>query len=333
MECAPAFDYGREAPRRRELGEHGARLHARRAVAVASNSPIPLHRGEHGVFADFALSAGESGDVRPRARRLAAITGDRSIEPEATAAAFEETRRLLAALARDARPTVGAGARWSHRSALTLKLLTYAPTGAIVAAPTARLPEGIGGERNWDYRYTWIRDAAFTLYALLRLGFTEEAAAFMDWLEARAKERARPTNGPLQIMYGIDGRHDLARARRSTHLEGYRGSRPVRIGNAAVEQLQLDIYGELLDSVYLYNKYGLRRSPTTSGASCAGSSTGSPRHWQRARRGHLGGARRAPAVRLLAADELGRVRPRRCASRAAARPARRRRRAGRRRAT
>jgi GH15 family glucan-1,4-alpha-glucosidase len=140
-----------------------------------------------------------------------------------------------------------------NRSALALKLMTSHDYGSLVAAPTFGLPEAVGGTRNWDYRYTWIRDSAFTLYALIRLGYTDEAREFMSWIEARCHELA--PDGALQIMYGIDGRHRLSEEELPA-FEGYRGSRPVRIGNDAYLQKQLDIYGELMDSVYLYNKYG-----------------------------------------------------------------------------
>ena len=134
--------------------------------------------------------------------------------------------------------------------------MTYAPTGALVAAPTAGLPEQVGGERNWDYRFTWVRDASFSIYALLGMGFTDEARAFAQWMLARVQER-RGAKTPLNLMYRIDGSSDLTEEILE-HWEGYRGSYPVRIGNGAAEQLQLDIFGEAMDSVYFGDRRGLQ---------------------------------------------------------------------------
>jgi len=140
--------------------------------------------------------------------------------------------------------------RWSetiNRSAITLKLLTSIEQGSTVAAPTFSLPETLGAGRNWDYRYTWIRDAAFTMYAFLRLGYTDEATDFLKWIHDRSGE------DKLYLMYTINGKHNLAE-KELEHFEGYKNSLPVRIGNAAQDQLQIDIYGELIDTVYIYNK-------------------------------------------------------------------------------
>jgi GH15 family glucan-1,4-alpha-glucosidase len=250
LECAPRFDYGRERHQLRPHG-HGVVFEAP-SLRLGFETEIPLDLVAGDVRATFELSAGDSATFA--LETFSAGEEPRFHSPDEMRDLAEHTvtywRRWLA--------QSRYRGRWRemvHRSALTLKLLTYEPTGAIVAAPTTSLPEVLGGERNWDYRYTWIRDAAFSLYALLRLGFKEEAASFMDWLTDRFSSERWERTGPLNIMYGIDGRCELPEEVLD-HLEGYRGSAPVRIGNEAAGQLQLDIYGELVDSIYLYNKYG-----------------------------------------------------------------------------
>jgi GH15 family glucan-1,4-alpha-glucosidase len=249
VDVAPRFDYAR-ARHEVALTQYGA-LFRSRELELSLSTDCPLEIVDGDVRARIELRAGETATfvldrVEHGEMPVPSSEADIAAEFDATVAFW---RRWLGRSRYDG--------RWRemvHRSALTLKLLTYAPTGAIVAAPTTSLPEQLGGTRNWDYRYTWMRDAAFTLYALLRLGFTEEAEAFMGWLEARCRHAAGRESG-LQIMYGIDGRQDLPEEELA-HLEGYMASAPVRIGNGAASQLQLDIYGELMDSAYLCNKYG-----------------------------------------------------------------------------
>jgi GH15 family glucan-1,4-alpha-glucosidase len=251
MECQPRLNYGRTA-HTTEAGERGAIFRSPELTMVVESSQ-PLTQSGDGVVCEFTLKAGRS------AAFSMADSGDdyvcKGMRQADAAQQFQRTVRYWRGWLHKSQYR----GRWRemvNRSALTLKLLTYRPTGAIVAAPTTSLPEQIGGGRNWDYRYTWIRDAAFSVYALLRLGFTEEAAAFMNWLTNRFREAPEHgLDGPLQIMYGIDGRHELPESELD-HFEGYEQSAPVRIGNGAANQLQLDIYGELIDSVYLYNKYG-----------------------------------------------------------------------------
>jgi GH15 family glucan-1,4-alpha-glucosidase len=250
LECRPAFDYARAA-HQIHLDAHGARFDGP-GLSLGLATPIPLRPDGAGVVADFTLGEGEKATFV--LRRLG--PEDSPGHCPGTGEADELFRATVAYWRRWLSRCTYTG-RWRemvHRSALTLKLLSFEPTGAIVAAPTCSLPESVGGPRNWDYRYTWIRDAAFTLYGLLRIGFTEEAASFRDWLKARWQDADSQGAGPLQLMYGIDGRAELTEEALD-HLEGYRGSRPVRIGNGAHRQLQLDIYGELMDAVYLHNKY------------------------------------------------------------------------------
>jgi len=253
MHCDPRFDYARathSVERRSDrevifIGRGGA---GRLTLRLCSSVAMQLADGA--AVAEFTLGADESASFV-----LEVVMADEPSpgrQPDYESEAFKQTvnfwRRWV-----DRCTYRGRWRETVNRSALTLKLLTSRPHGSIVASPTFGLPENIGGVRNWDYRYTWIRDSSFALYGLMRLGYTGEAEAFMRWVMARVDELE--PDGSLQIMYGIDGRHALPEET-LPHLEGYMGSRPVRIGNAAYSHLQLDIYGELMDAVYLYDKYG-----------------------------------------------------------------------------
>ncbi len=249
LDCQPRFDYARTDHRTRII--RGDALFETDHIVVGLQSPVELVMHGGGARAEFTLNAGET--VHFLLRQVTSQDVDEALEhPPDPEVLFRETSDFWRGwIAKSSYR--GHWREMVHRSALVLKLLAYSPTGATVAAPTTSLPEEIGGSRNWDYRFSWIRDSAFTLYGLLRIGFTEEAGRYMNFLNDRILELDQ--DGSLQPVYRIDGRKDMAEEE-LPHLSGYCDSRPVRIGNAAAGQLQLDIYGELMDSVYLYNKYG-----------------------------------------------------------------------------
>lgn len=249
MECLPAFDYARQGHERALKGT-GA-LFRTPQLTLALSSTVPLSEFQAGgVAAEFVL---HENDKQSFVLEMVQ-ENDRRVPPDLNQYTNDSLFETLAKWRSWAARCTYSG-RWREmvmRSALTLKLLMYEPTGAIIAAPTCSLPESVGGVRNWDYRYTWVRDAAFTTYAMLRLGYSEEVGQFMQWLQERAS--LDQETGPLQVMYRVDGSSDLSESTLD-HLSGYRGSKPVRVGNSASGQLQLDIYGELIDSIYLHNKY------------------------------------------------------------------------------
>lgn len=247
--CRPAFNYARDA-HTLSLSAKGAVFHsATLDLGLASSIPLELDdRG--GVRASFTLHAGQSalfllesaeaGEQMPTCPVLCDYQES-----------FERTLRYW----RDWLAQCQYQGRWREmvqRSALLLKLLTYAPTGALVAAATTSLPETMGGTRNWDYRYTWLRDASFTLSSLLTLGLTQEAENFIGWLDRCC--HTLDEQGALQPVYSIDGARALPESTLD-HLEGYRKSQPVRIGNGAARQHQLDIYGELMEAVFLADRF------------------------------------------------------------------------------
>jgi GH15 family glucan-1,4-alpha-glucosidase len=249
VSCRPAFDYGRQN-HDTQIEAHGA-IFKSGSVSLALSTDVTLSNdGQGGVSAEFVLAEGKS-----QVFILRDDCADGVPCPPCEKGA-EDLLRSTVKFWHDWLSSCTYHGRWRdqvQRSALALKLLTFEPTGAIIAAPTMSLPEVIGGARNWDYRYTWMRDAAFTVYAFLRIGFRDEAAAFMGWMEDFASKHVNP-KAPGAVVSTINGDTQLPE-QILEHWEGYRGSRPVRIGNAAVSQFQGDIYGELMDAFYLSNKY------------------------------------------------------------------------------
>jgi GH15 family glucan-1,4-alpha-glucosidase len=241
LECRPRFDYGR-AEHELDLQPEVASFRAP-GIAAHLQSTFPLERDGRDVRGTVTLRAGEAAAV---VFTICDANGQIPAPPTPDGAT-DQLWDLVDFWQRWVR-TANYRGRWPgmvHRSAITLKLLTYAPTGAPVAAATMGLPEQVGGERNWDYRYTWVRDGSLSIRALLDLGFVEEATAFTHWLADRLHDEAGTNGEALRIMYRVDG-EPLLTEEILEHFEGYRGSYPVRVGNAAADQLQLDIYGEAL---------------------------------------------------------------------------------------
>ena len=247
VDCRPRFDYGTIVPHVVLNSPHSGFAHGG-ADAVSVYCSAPLREADNGFHSEGLLRRGD--------KLYAAVTYRSHFSHSSEALDEGEPQRALD-------ETVRFWREWSDRctyqgehrddvlrSALTLKALTYAPSGGLVAAATTSMPEAIGGPRNWDYRFTWIRDATFALYSLYIIGYTDAARAFKEWLEWSTAGRA----DDLQIMYGLGGERRLTEIE-LPQLEGYRQSRPVRIGNAAYSQFQLDVYGEVLDSAHLYRKF------------------------------------------------------------------------------
>ncbi|MEO6915093.1 MAG: glycoside hydrolase family 15 protein [Chitinophagaceae bacterium] len=246
VNCVPRFDYA--------SAQHKSDIHDNEILFTSINdgdvqlrliADVPLQLREKDGYAEFTLKELEEAHIV-----LEAVNKDNKADQHSM---DHYTDKTYLETIREWRKWVSKSTykgRYSElieRSAITLKLFTSSEFGSVVAAATFGLPETIGGNRNWDYRFTWIRDAAFTMYAFLRLGFFDEATAFMEWIARICKE------SNLQLLYSIDGTKSL-KEKELDYLDGYKSSRPVRIGNAAAEQLQLDIYGELIDTVYIYNK-------------------------------------------------------------------------------
>jgi GH15 family glucan-1,4-alpha-glucosidase len=244
LACHPAFDYGRVGHDVQIIGGVGAVFTSPMGRAVLRTN-VNLKAEENGVATTFTLEQGETADFHLEWNGEVRPVGEGETDD-----LFARTQEFWQNWLSQSKYT----GRWREtvqRSALALKLLVYHPTGALVAAPTTSLPEEPGGTRNWDYRYAWLRDASFTVYSLMRLGFLEEAASFMDWLQKRCETATEERD--VMIMYTVDGNPEIDEYTLD-HLEGYMGAKPVRIGNGAAGQRQIDVYGEIMDSVFLYNK-------------------------------------------------------------------------------
>lgn len=246
VRCAPRFDYARQACEP-DIDDGAAIWTPEDGLCLRLTATRPLRAQENDAVGTFRLKAGECVDFALQ---------DAAADPIDLGSLAELEEATIAYWQNWAGRSTYRG-RWRemvNRSALVLKLLTSRKHGSVIAAGTFGLPESPGGNRNWDYRATWIRDASFTVYALMRLGYHEEAHAFNLWIGERAIAQQN-WEGKLSIMYAVDGR-DIPAEVSLDHLSGYGGAKPVRVGNNAAEQLQLDIYGELMDSIYLSNKYG-----------------------------------------------------------------------------
>jgi len=246
FELAPRTEYGLVRPLFRMEGDGGRTFGGPNRIGVRAGVPVEIEDAT--MRAAFTVSAGERVGFSLRWIPTEAHEPPRATAPDAVAARIEDTVEAWRSWEADHDIYEGPRRELVRLSSRVLKGLTYRPTGAIVAAPTTSLPETVGGERNWDYRYAWVRDASLTVEALYIGSCSDEAGEFVSFMTSSAGGRV---DEHLQIMYGIDGRHDLAE-RELDHLRGWRDSRPVRVGNGAWNQTQLDVYGELLDAIYLY---------------------------------------------------------------------------------
>ncbi len=256
LRCAPRFDYARGS-HRACAQEDAICFHPDgcEGNVMALHGTVPLAIDEQDGVADFTLAQGESASFAFGSVKAEEKTRKELLNPESIQQCFQETsdywRKWVSI-------SVYKG-RWRetvHRSALVLKLLSSDKDGVAIAAVTFGIPEKLGGSRNWDYRYVWLRDSSFTLYALVRLGFANEVRAYSRWMRERVMDGLNndSADGPLRIMYRTNGSIELEETELD-HLAGYKESKPVRIGNGANEQLQLDVYGEIMDAFYLSNKY------------------------------------------------------------------------------